>query len=97
MLMLAKLNTEPSDAGAFFASKKKGKAFSEPRKDFKSDNRPKPVCTSSKNLNRTPNHIEQDCWLKQSYLQGKRDAESEEAMLFHSTGTKSSLRDDSYA
>jgi hypothetical protein len=28
MLKLAELNTEPSDAGAFFASKKKGKAFS---------------------------------------------------------------------
>jgi hypothetical protein len=97
MLILAKLNTEPSNAWAFFASKKKGKAFSEPRKDFKSDNRPKRVCASSKNLNRRPNHLEQDCWLKQFYLQGKRTAESGEAMLFHSTGTKPSLRDDSHA
>jgi hypothetical protein len=62
MVMLAKLNTEPFDAGAFFATKKKGKVFSEPRKDFKSDNRPKPVCTSSKNLNRRHKHLEQGCW-----------------------------------
>jgi hypothetical protein len=67
------------------------------RKDLKSDNRPKPVCASSKNLNRRPTHLEQDCWLKQSCLQGKRDAESGEAILFHSTETETSFRDDSYS
>ncbi|XP_057376223.1 uncharacterized protein LOC130697331 [Daphnia carinata] len=96
MLKLAEVCMEPSDAGAFFVNKKKEKAaFPETKRDFRCDNRP--VCAYCKNVNRRANHREEDCWLKQSYLQGKRDGSAGDAMLTHLTKREPPFFDDSYA
>lgn len=98
MLKLADLSTESSDTGAFYANKKKEKVtFSESKRDFRSDNRSKTICAYCKDLNKRANHREEDCWLKQSYLQGKRDAGGGEALLSQSSRSEPPTKDDSYA
>jgi hypothetical protein len=100
MLKLADLTMEPSKSGAFFGQKKKGNvAFSESKRDFnRNENRPKPICAYCTKFNRRSNHhLEPDCWLKQSYLQGKRDAGGDEALITQLSKTKPVIEEDSYA
>ena len=99
MLKLADLTMEPSESGAFFVNKKKGKvAFSESKRNFnRNENHLKPICVYCTKLNRRSNHLEADCWLKQSYLRGKCDAGGDEALLTQSSRTKLEIEEDSYA
>lgn len=99
MLKLADVTMEPSDSGAFFVNKRKGKvAFSESKREFnRNEHRPKVICAYCTKLNRRANHLEEDCWLKQSYLQGKRDAGSGDALLTQSSRTERPTEEDSYA
>lgn len=68
------LKVESSD-GAFFADKEKGRSSDPKSRDSKPEVvRPKSSCEYCRKLNRRSSYREEDCWIKEAYLRGKREA-----------------------
>lgn len=66
-------------------------------KDTAKRGQKKPQCDFCRKANRRSTHSEDKCWVKEAYLQGRREATEEKAALAKSSSLKATTGEDDYA